>query len=65
MSSEVRHDDDLANKSDWLEELITGMLLDIKRADGTMNHTNTVLVTARPGSRKGELFGRIKQRVLI
>jgi hypothetical protein len=61
MNSETRPDDDLANKSDWLEQVIIAMLLDLKEADGTTVHTFTRLATARPGSKQGELFARIRE----
>ena len=65
MSSESRYDDDLANKPDWLEEVIIAMLLDLKKADGTTIHTNTRLVTSRPGSKQGDLFAKIKKAAQI
>ena len=60
MNDEVRHDDDLANKADLLEELLKGLILDVKKADGTTHHTNTALVSARPGSKKHEMYSKIK-----
>ncbi|WP_137752069.1 hypothetical protein [Sphingopyxis sp. L1A2A] len=58
--NDARHDDDLSNKADWLEELLTGLILDIKKGDGTTVHTNSVLVLARPGSEKQKMFSKIK-----
>ena len=62
MTEEVRHDDDLANKADWLEELIIGVILDLKKADGSTVYTSSALVlNSRPGSKKHELFSKIKK----
>ena len=65
MNDEVRHDDNLANKADWLEELLTSLIVDIKLAGGNTVHTNTALVGARPGSKKHEMFSLIKTRTGI
>ena len=60
MNDEIRHDDNLANKADWLEELIVGLISDVRKADGTTIHLNTALVSARPGTKKHALFSKIK-----